>query len=68
MYTDVINRRIFRTNDHSSHLKPAQLSFVPSEITYKPDIPFVFVIHDKVSPTKQVCTIYIKYSVAYLLF
>lgn len=60
MYTDILNRKIFTTIDHSLHIKSNQLSFVPSEVTYRPDIPFVFIIHDKVSPTKQVCMIYIK--------
>lgn len=54
MYTDVVNRKIFTTIDHSVTIKSIQLSFVPSEIAYRPDIPFVFVVHDKVSPTKQV--------------
>lgn len=58
MYTDVLNHKIFTTIDHSLHLKSNQLSLAPSEVTYRPDIPFVFIIHDKVSPTKQVCTIY----------
>lgn len=64
VYTDVINRKIFRTNDltnQSSHMIPTHLSFVPSEVTYRPDIPFVFIVHDKVSPTKQVCMIYIRF-------
>lgn len=60
MYTDVINRKIFRTNDYSAHITSTQLTFVPSEVTYRPDIPFVFIIHDKVSPTKQVRMIYNK--------
>lgn len=59
VYTDVINKKIFTTVDHSLHIKTTQLSFVPSEVTYRPDIPFVFIVHDKVSPTKQVCMIYV---------
>lgn len=60
MYTDVINRKIFTTTDHSKTIKSIPLSFVPSEVTYKPDAPFVFIVHDKVSPTKLVrTTIYI---------
>uniref|UniRef100_A0A2S2QL46 Sortilin-related receptor n=1 Tax=Sipha flava TaxID=143950 RepID=A0A2S2QL46_9HEMI len=53
VYTDIINHKIFTTIDHSNHLKSIQLSFVPSVVTYRPDIPFVFVVHDKISPTKQ---------------
>ncbi|XP_050528252.1 sortilin-related receptor-like isoform X2 [Daktulosphaira vitifoliae] len=53
VYTDVVNHKIFTTIDHSVTIKSIQLSFVPSEIAYRPDIPFVFVVHDKVSPTKQ---------------
>lgn len=57
VYTDIFNRRIFTTIDHSLNIKSTKLSFVPSEVSYRPDIPFVFIIHDKVSPTKQVCMI-----------
>lgn len=60
VYTDVLNRKIFTTIDHSRHIKSTKLSFVPTEVTYRPDIPFVFIVHDRVSPTRQVCLIDIK--------
>ncbi|XP_050441242.1 sortilin-related receptor-like isoform X2 [Adelges cooleyi] len=53
VYTDVANRKIFTTNDHSRSIKSIQLAFEPNEVAYRPDIPFVFVVHDKNSPTKQ---------------
>lgn len=55
VYTDSLNQRIFTTIDHSVNLKSTQLPFVPGDVTYKPDIPFVFVVHDKLGPRNQVC-------------
>lgn len=53
VYTDVVNRKIFTTTDHSITIKSISLPFVPSEVTYKPDEPLVFIVHDKVNSTKQ---------------